>query len=109
MKLVTYSCKGQVALGALSGETVVDLRRAYAAALTHGGDADELAVADLRVPGDLVGLLRGGPASLAAARRALWFVLEHLPAKWAADLSSPLANVDLLAPSCDRARLSAWD
>jgi acylpyruvate hydrolase len=97
MKLVMYSWKGQVALGALSGENVVDLRRAHAAALTHAGDADELAVAELRVPGDLAGLLRGGAASLAAARRALRFAGEQLPVN-RAELCHPLADVDLLAP-----------
>ena len=58
MKLVTYSWKGNVSLGALSNERVVDLHRAYVAALSRENDADELAVADLRVPGDLLGLLR---------------------------------------------------
>jgi acylpyruvate hydrolase len=98
MKLVMYSWKGQVAAGALSGENVVDLRRAHAVALTHAGEADELAVAELRVPGDLAGLLRGGAASLAAARRALRFAAEQLPVNQAEDLCHPLADVDLLAP-----------
>jgi acylpyruvate hydrolase len=93
MKLVTYSWNGHVGLGALAGANVVDLRRAYAAALAAAGDADELAVAELRVPGDLVGLLRGGAASLAAARRALAFATRR-----ADDLSHPLADVELLAP-----------
>jgi acylpyruvate hydrolase len=95
MKLVTYSWKGRVAPGALWGERVVDLRRAYAAALRHQGDTDGLAVADLRVPADLVGLLRGGEASLAAARRALAFVAEQEAAD---GLCCPLADVELLAP-----------
>jgi acylpyruvate hydrolase len=98
MKLTTYSCKGNVALGALSGERVIDLHRAHAAALRHCGDTDELAVADLRVPHDLVGLLRGGTASMAAARRALAFVEEQGAAKQSDGLCHPLADVDLLAP-----------
>jgi acylpyruvate hydrolase len=97
MKLVTYSWKGNVALGALWGDRVVDLRRAHAAALRHRGDADELAVADLRVPGNLAGLLLGGAASLGAARRALRFVEEQgqecVDGAW-----YPLADVQLLAP-----------
>jgi acylpyruvate hydrolase len=97
MKLVTYSWNGSVALGALSGNRVVDLRRAHAAALRHRGDADELAVADLRVPGDLMGLLRGGAASTAAARRALQFV-EGQGADRVGGLCCPLAGVELLAP-----------
>jgi acylpyruvate hydrolase len=98
MKLVTYSWKGQVALGGLSGDTVVDLRRAYVAALTHCGDTDELAVADLRVPGDLAGLLRGGTAFLSAARLAMRFVIERPRANRADDLCYPLAEVNLLPP-----------
>jgi len=98
MKLVTYSWKGQVALGALSNQQVVDLQRAYAAALHHGGEADELAVADLRVPGDLLGLLRGGAASMAAARRALQFVEEQGVGKQTEGLCCPLEEVEVLAP-----------
>jgi acylpyruvate hydrolase len=98
MKLVTYSWKRRVALGALTNDRVVDLRRAHAAALCREEDADELAVADLRVPGDLVGLLQGGAASLAAARRALAFVEEQREAAEAEDLSHPLAEVQLLPP-----------
>jgi acylpyruvate hydrolase len=94
MKLVTYSWKGHVALGALSNERVVDLKRAYAAVLRHEQDDDELAVADLRVPGELLGLLRGGQASMAAARRALKFVEEQR----VEGLSYPRADIELLAP-----------
>jgi acylpyruvate hydrolase len=98
MKLITYSWKGQVLLGALLNQQVVDLRRAYAAALHHWGDADEMAVADLRVPGDLLGLLRGGAASMAAARRALTFVKEQGVGNPAEVPRYPLAEVELLAP-----------
>jgi acylpyruvate hydrolase len=97
MKLVAYSWKGTVALGALAHDRVVDLRRAYAAALRHQGDADELAVADLRVPGELSGLLRGGAASMAAARRALRFV-EEQGADRGESVWCPPAEVELLAP-----------
>jgi acylpyruvate hydrolase len=98
MKLVTYSWKGDVALGALAKERVVNLHRAYAAALRQAGDADELAVADLRVPGDLLGLLRGGEASMAAARCALQFVEDQGLANHAGSPCYPLEEVDLLAP-----------
>jgi acylpyruvate hydrolase len=94
MKLVTYSWNGTVALGALADGRVVDLHRAHAAALRQRGDADELAVAELRVPGGLVGLLRGGAASLAAARRALRFALEQ----GQEGMFLPLEDVELLAP-----------
>jgi acylpyruvate hydrolase len=98
MKLVTYSWKGNVALGALSGDRVVNLRRAYADALSCCGDADELAVADMRVPGDLLGLLRGGAASMAAARRALQLVEEKEAEDRCEGTWVPLAEVQLLAP-----------
>jgi acylpyruvate hydrolase len=95
MKLVTYSWQGNTGLGALWGDRVVDLRRAYALALRQNGDDDELAVADLRVPGDLLGLLRGGRASLAAARRALRFVEGQAAAD---GVCYPLSEVELWAP-----------
>jgi acylpyruvate hydrolase len=97
MKLVTYSWKGNAVLGALSDDRVVNLRRAHAAALRHRGDADELAVADLRVPGDLSALLRGGAASMEAARRALRFAEEQGPDR-VGGTCCPLAEVELLAP-----------
>jgi acylpyruvate hydrolase len=77
MKLVTYRHAGRVGLGAISSEGVVDLRRAHVAALRARGDRDELAVASLRVPAHMVGLLRGGAASMDAARAALAFAEEH--------------------------------
>jgi acylpyruvate hydrolase len=97
MKLVTYSREGCVALGALSDGRVVDLHRAHRARLLHLRDQDELAVADLRVPPDLLGLLRGGPKSLAAAREALAFVEGHA-ANGPASCSHPLSDVKLLPP-----------
>jgi acylpyruvate hydrolase len=98
MKLVTYSWKGHEALGALSNEHAVDLRRAHAEALRHGGDADDLAVADLRVPGDLLGLLRGGEASMAAARRALEFAERQRVAGRAEGLCHPITDIQFLPP-----------
>jgi acylpyruvate hydrolase len=97
MKLVTYSWSGSIALGAVVGDRVVDLRRAHGATLRHRGDADALAVADLRVPGDLLGLLRGGATSLAAARQAVQFVEEH-GAERGEGLFYPLTEVKILAP-----------
>jgi acylpyruvate hydrolase len=98
MRLVAYSLKGQVALGALLLEGVVDLHRAYRTALKHWGDLDELAVADLRVPPDLQGLLQGGDTSMAAARSALSFVAERQLVGKGDDLCHSLADVELLPP-----------
>jgi acylpyruvate hydrolase len=88
MKLVTYSWKGHVALGALANERVVDLHRAAVAGF---GGAHELAVANL------LELLRGGERSMRAARRALEFV-EGLRAPDSARLCHPVSEVELLAP-----------
>jgi acylpyruvate hydrolase len=98
MKLVAYSVRGRVALGALSRGDVVDLHRAYRAALLHDGEFDELAVADRRVPPDLQEFLDGGETSMAAARRAMDHVeRRHLEGE-RDDLSHPIADVRLLPP-----------
>jgi len=78
MRLVTYQHEGQARTGAQLDEQVIDLNRAYHAALQHTGDDDELAVADARVPTDMTGLLRGGDTSLRAAQQAVAFVRSQL-------------------------------
>src|SRR6266568_1088706 len=78
MRLVTYQREGQARTGAQLDEQVVDLNRAYRAALQHTGDDDELVVADARVPIDMTGLLRGGDTSLRAAQQAVAFVRSQL-------------------------------
>jgi acylpyruvate hydrolase len=60
MRLVTYQYKGQSRVGAQLDGQIVDLNRAYQAWLYHANNPDELAVADARVPADMIGLLRGG-------------------------------------------------
>jgi acylpyruvate hydrolase len=102
MRLVTYQHEGQARTGVLLGESVVDLNRAYRAALRHLGNASELAVADLRLPVDMVNLLHGGEASLNAAARAVAFVKERQAAGdstlAAQGLLYASAQVELLAP-----------
>jgi acylpyruvate hydrolase len=78
MRLVTYQGKGQPRSGAQLDGQVVDLNRAYTAVLRHAGNEDELAVADLRVPSDMIGLLKGGKASLEAASQAVSFARWQL-------------------------------
>jgi acylpyruvate hydrolase len=59
---------------------------------------DELAVADLRVPNELLALLRGGEASMAAARCALKFAKEQGAAELREGLCFDLTDIELLAP-----------
>jgi acylpyruvate hydrolase len=96
MKLVTYSWKGDVAPGALSHGRVVDLRRAHEAAAGHAGDG--LGVAGVREQTDLLELLRGGPAALATARRALRFVEGRGPAGATDDWCPAASDVEIRAP-----------
>jgi acylpyruvate hydrolase len=67
MKLVTFIEPGDVAprIGSLQGDRVVDLRRAYAATLR--GDPFAVEIAAVRIPGDMVRFLEGGPLSMQAA------------------------------------------
>ncbi|HLW00146.1 MAG TPA: fumarylacetoacetate hydrolase family protein [Ktedonobacterales bacterium] len=78
MRLVTYQREGQARIGVLADGQIVDLNRAYRAAIQDSETEDELAVADLRVPTDMIGFLRGGEASFAAAQHALAFVRQQL-------------------------------
>ncbi len=78
MKLVTYQHQLQTRIGALLGGKVVDLNRAYRAALVHSGNDSELAVADARIPTTMTALLSSGPGSMEAAGQALAFVQEYL-------------------------------
>ena len=73
MQLVTYQREGQARTGALLAERIVDLNRAYRAAL-H----EELAIADLRVPPEMVTLLQGGERTLQAVQQAVAFVEGRL-------------------------------
>jgi acylpyruvate hydrolase len=98
MRLVTYSWRGHAALGALVNGWVVDLYRAHRAALSRSGNTDELAVAEFRVPSDLLGLLRGGEKSMAAARRALRFVEERRAMDDGDGLCHSASDVEILAP-----------
>src|SRR5579872_3422406 len=78
MRLVTFQHDGQARIGAQIDGQVIDLNRAYKAMLRYGGNDDELAVADARVPIDMIGLLAGGETSLKAAQDALAFIRGQL-------------------------------
>jgi len=81
MRLVTYQHEGQSRSGAQLDELIIDLNRAYYSAVKHIGNEDELAVAAMRVPPDMIDLLRGGDTSLKAAQQALDFVRSQLKEK----------------------------
>jgi acylpyruvate hydrolase len=78
MRLVTYQREGQFRTGAQLDKQVVDLNRAHRTALQQTGNEDELAVADARVPTDMIGLLRGGDTSLRAVQQAVAFARGQL-------------------------------
>ncbi|MGH2495676.1 MAG: fumarylacetoacetate hydrolase family protein [Ktedonobacteraceae bacterium] len=78
MRLVTYHHEGQARSGTQIDGQIIDLNRAYAALLRHQGNDDELAVANARVPSDMIALLQGGETSLKAAQDALTFIRGQL-------------------------------
>src|SRR6185437_6102626 len=78
MRLVTYQREGLSRTGAQMDGQIIDLNRAYRAAVQDSETEDELAVADLRVPTDMIGFLRGGETSFDAAQHALRFVRQQL-------------------------------
>jgi acylpyruvate hydrolase len=98
MKLVTYSWNGRAGLGVWSSGRVVDLPRAYLAARRHWGNAEELVDPILAAPTDLLGLIRGGAPSMAAARKVLRFVQEQSSTDRLTGLSCPVAEAAFLAP-----------
>lgn len=72
MRLCTFTARSRTRIGALRGEgEVIDLNHAYRARLLKRGDARAIAVADARLPSDMLAFLEGGDESMAAARHAI--------------------------------------
>ncbi len=99
MRLVTFEVPGPLGpvrrTGALSGEAVIDLSLARAAAL--GGRPRARAIAAAEVPSDMLELLRGGEWALQAARGAV----EHVEQGGIEELEGARvrhSGVRLLAP-----------
>ena len=89
MKLVTFQHGPQRALGAVEGDTVVDLQAAYATYLAEvEGDPRAAEIAAVRIPPDMAVFVAGLERSWQAAEQAL----EH------GGPSYPLGEVRLLAP-----------
>ncbi|HTX07353.1 MAG TPA: fumarylacetoacetate hydrolase family protein [Solirubrobacteraceae bacterium] len=71
MKLVTFLLGGDVRLGAIGGESIVDLNRAYAALERSHARPAAQASADAVVPTEVVDFLALGDTALDAARAAI--------------------------------------
>jgi len=79
MRLVTYTFRGTMRLGALVGDAeVVDLNRACALHRAERGKRRARALADFLVPTDMLAFLQAGDPAPDAARAALAHVREHL-------------------------------
>jgi acylpyruvate hydrolase len=89
MKLVTFQHDHRRAIGAVEGDTVVDLQAAYAAYLTEiEGDPRAAEIAAVRIPSDMAAFIAGLEPSWRAAEQALGF----------ASVTYPLESVVLRAP-----------
>lgn len=96
MRLVTFEAERRRALGAVMGETVVDLQEAYALYLAEvEGDPQALQVAAARIPGDMTAFIGGLDASLRPAEQAVAFVAERASGP---EAIFALDEVRLLAP-----------
>jgi len=84
MKLVTFLIAtplGSFArVGVLHGHSLVDVNVAYARWLSDQGEAQPRRLADAQVPPTMLEFLEGGSSTMAAARRALEYVLTLGPA-----------------------------
>jgi len=99
MKLASYVLGGELRLGAVDGDAVVDLNRAYAAKLREEGRAAAQVAADAAIPVDATTFLALGEPAIAAAGEALAYGQQLDPSAAAAQLlRSPLAAVKLLPP-----------
>ena len=104
MRLVSFRRLEQIRIGALLGEMVVDLNRAYRAYLESSGEQIDPVESDRIVPPEIMDFLAGGAKTMAAARRALAFLegrLDdpvHFPSDQAGGICFPLTEVKLLSP-----------
>ncbi|HWI21580.1 MAG TPA: fumarylacetoacetate hydrolase family protein [Baekduia sp.] len=96
MKLVSTLQSGEARLGAVSGNTVIDLQRAAASLARSEGKVAAAEIAAATVPTDAVRFLELGEPAIAAARAAV----EHV-----ATLSDADARADLLVSDLDESRL----
>ena len=76
-KLVTYSHRGEVRLGAYEDDAVIDLNRAYALMLREQGKPRAEALAAALVPPSMMEFLRGEEESIRVALEAIRFVKQQ--------------------------------
>ncbi len=104
MRLVSFRHLEQTRIGALLGERVIDLNRAYRACLGSAGERIDPFKADRTVPAEMTDFLAGGAKTMDAARRALDFSKERmddpagLPSDEAGGVWFPIEEIKLLSP-----------
>jgi acylpyruvate hydrolase len=103
-KLVTYSFRGEVRVGAVIGNAVVDVNRAYTMMLKDRGKPRAEALANALVPADMVELLQGEGDSREALQEAIQFARKLAANPGGTDLLNQAgiwfaaSEVKLLAP-----------
>lgn len=99
LKLVTYVYEGEMRLGAVVDDKVIDLNRAYEALLQQQGDPRPKAMAAAIVPSNMLEFLQGEERSVEAAKEAVAFVQKESAEKLkAAGILRDLQAVKLTAP-----------
>ena len=104
MRLVSFRRLEQTRIGALLGEKVIDLERAYQACLESAGEQIDPVETGRIVPAEMTDFLAGGAKTMAAARRALAFLADRmdsradLPFNQTGELWFPIGEVKLLSP-----------
>lgn len=104
MRLVTFRYEGVNSIGALMGDQVVPLTRAYESYLHSLRIPSPLPLAEAQLPNDMLQFLSAGERAMVAAQRAMEFVATqfsegHVPMGPRGErLRRPLAEVTLLAP-----------
>ncbi|HEY2652050.1 MAG TPA: hypothetical protein VGI50_09030, partial [Solirubrobacteraceae bacterium] len=79
MKLATFRAAERERLGAVDASgNIIDLNAAYAGLAARRGELAPVALANARLPADIIGMLELGPAGAEAAGEAFSFA-QHLP------------------------------
>jgi acylpyruvate hydrolase len=104
VRLVSFRHLGQTCIGALLGEQVIDLERAYSAALESAGEQIDPGEAESAIPMEMTAFLAGGIKTMTAARRAMAFLTDRAdgrddpPFKGAGEMYFPVREIEYLSP-----------